>query len=178
MNTKQAKPFTGIWYGAKSDDVGLKLTAESVGRGIRDREKFEKITYGIADPSIGKEDGGPSIRERMGVSFRMGDNRRVTGWDNMRQRLKGDENGPMILCFKTCVASIRTIPSLQHDDKRAEDLDTSMEDHAADEWRYMCMSRPWTRTLEAPKPPIDAPVTFDQAIKFAERQRPAQRRRI
>jgi hypothetical protein len=166
------------WYGAKSDDVGLKLTAEAVGRGIREREIGEKITYGIADPSIGKEDGGPSIRERMGVSFRMGDNRRIAGWDNLRQRLKGDENGPMIMVFKTCTATIRTLPSLQHDDKRPEDLDTSMEDHAADEIRYMCMSRPWTRTLEAPKPPIDAPVTFDMAIKHAERQRPSQRKRI
>ena len=116
------------WYGAKGDDVGLKLDAEDVGKGIRERE-IEKVTYGVADPSIGKEDGGPSIRERMGVSFRMGDNRRVAGWDTMRQRLKGTEDGPMIFCFKTCTASIRTIPSLQHDDKRPEDLDTSMEDH-------------------------------------------------
>jgi hypothetical protein len=27
---------------------------------------------------------------------------------------------------------------------RPEDLDTSAEDHAADECRYACMSRPWT----------------------------------
>jgi hypothetical protein len=36
---------------------------------------------------------------------------------------------------------------LQHDPEKAEDLDTKAEDHAADEWRYACMSRPWTREL-------------------------------
>lgn len=29
-----------------------------------------------------------------------------------------------------------------YDDHRVEDLDTSMEDHVADEVRYMCMARP------------------------------------
>lgn len=58
----------------------------------------------------------------------------------------------MIATFATCVDSIRTIPVLQHDPDKAEDLDTTAEDHAADEWRYACMSRPWTRELpSAPK---------------------------
>ena len=67
------------------------------------------------------------------------------GWDTMRARMKGDEDGrPMVVCFSTCVDSIRTIPALQHDMMRPEDLNTHMEDHAADEWRYGCMSRPYT----------------------------------
>ena len=28
---------------------------------------------------------------------------------------------------------------------RTEDLDTQSEDHAADDWRYACMSRPWIK---------------------------------
>jgi hypothetical protein len=48
----------------------------------------------------------------------------------------------MIYLFDTCTHSIRTIPALQHDTNRPEDLDTESEDHAADEWRYACMSRP------------------------------------
>ena len=31
---------------------------------------------------------------------------------------------------------------MQHDANKPEDLATQMEDHAADEWRYFCMSRP------------------------------------
>jgi hypothetical protein len=53
----------------------------------------------------------------------------------------------MIYTFDTCVASIRTIPVLQHDLEKPEDLDTSSEDHAADDWRYACLSRPWMRTI-------------------------------
>jgi hypothetical protein len=38
---------------------------------------------------------------------------------------------------------IRTLPSAQHDPDRPEDLDTSGEDHALDDARYACMSRPY-----------------------------------
>jgi hypothetical protein len=51
----------------------------------------------------------------------------------------------MIVTFDVCTDSIRTIPALQHDQDRPEDLDSDGEDHAADEWRYACMSRPWVR---------------------------------
>ena len=32
-----------------------------------------------------------------------------------------------------------------------EDLDTTLEDHVCDEWRYVCMSRPITPLREVPK---------------------------
>lgn len=140
------------WYGRSEPNVGLKLTAEQVAEGIKEREKEDTISYSVADPSIFKEDGGPSIGERMGdkgVFFQPADNTRVAGvgamggWDQMRARMIGDER-PMIYCFNTCTDSIRTIPVLQHDDSRPEDLDTEAEDHAADDWRYACMSRPYT----------------------------------
>jgi len=49
----------------------------------------------------------------------------------------------MLVVFSTCVDTIRTLPVLQHDADRPEDLDTHSEDHAPDEIRYACMSRPW-----------------------------------
>jgi len=42
---------------------------------------------------------------------------------------------------------IRTVPVLQHDQSRVEDLDTEAEDPAADETRYACMSRPWVAVM-------------------------------
>ena len=57
----------------------------------------------------------------------------------------------MIFCFETCSASIRTVPALQHDASKPEDVDTESEDHAADEWRYACMSRPFAPKLEPAK---------------------------
>jgi hypothetical protein len=160
------------WYGASEPGVGLKLTAEEVARGINAKEAGDHdhagkslINYGVLDPSAFAEDGGPSIAERIareGVVFRRADNKRVPaagamgGWDQLRSRLKGDLDGrPMVVCFSTCVDSIRTIPVLQHDPDRPEDLDTDAEDHAADDWRYACMSRPWVPSIPKPKKPTE-----------------------
>ncbi len=44
--------------------------------------------------------------------------------------------------FSNCKAFIRTIPLMTYHRVRPEDLDTQKEDHAADEWRYLCMARP------------------------------------
>lgn len=155
------------WYGAKQGqpNVGLKLPAEKVGEGIWERERSDpKIKDGVLDPSAFAEDGGPSLAERITagsgnkIFFRKADNARVQGrgamggWDQMRGRLIGDSDGlPMIVCFSTCTDSIRTIPVLQHDALKPEDLDTTNEDHAADEWRYACMSRPWVKPISKPE---------------------------
>jgi terminase large subunit-like protein len=145
------------WYGMQPGrpNVGLKLDAEMVGRGLIERESAA-CSYGVLDPAAFAQDGGPSLAERIfrgsgdRIVFRPADNARVSargamgGWDAMRARLRGDEDGrPMLACFSTCLDSIRTIPVLQHDASRPEDLDSDGEDHAADEWRYACMSRPW-----------------------------------
>lgn len=153
------------WYGRKGPNEGLKLTAEEVAHGILAKEQpGEKIAYSVLDPAAFAVDGGPSIAERMmkvGVSFRRADNKRVSqlgalgGWDQMRQRFKGEEGRPMIYCFSTCVDSIRTIPALQHDPDKPEDLDTDGEDHAADEWRYGCMSRPYQPYRTVPPKPTE-----------------------
>ena len=55
----------------------------------------------------------------------------------------------MLYFFSTCVAAIRTLPMLQHDPLKAEDLDTDSEDHAADAIRYGCMARPWLRSARS-----------------------------
>lgn len=158
------------WYGCKKDengqsipDTGLKLTAEKVSEGILSMEDSrEKIDYSVADPAIFTEDGGPSIEERMSpIYFERADNKRTAangragGWDQMSARIEGVDGVPMIYCFTTCRDSIRTIPVLQHDERRPEDLDTSAEDHAADEWRYACMSRPWIKPKPDKEPPKD-----------------------
>lgn len=150
------------WYGASKPNVGLKLHAEQVAEGILSREKKGEVSYRVLDPAAFAEDGGKSLAHRMsekGVHFRPADNARVAGrgamggWDQMRARMVGDGDGnPMIVCFSTCHDSIRTIPALQHDSTRPEDVDTDGEDHAGDEWRYGCNSRPWARPVK----PADA----------------------
>lgn len=149
------------WYGAKGANLGLKLDAEEVARGIVERTgPFEKVQDMVIDPSAFAMNGGPSIAERMmravpdgSLSMRRGDNKRIPGWDAVRQRLKGDDGIPMIYWFSTCQHLIRTLPGLQHDEKKMEDLDTESEDHATDATRYLCMMRPWLpRKAEPSKP--------------------------
>lgn len=171
------------WYGSNGKaNEGLRLTAEAVAQGIIDRERaggdwdternISRLAYGVADPSIFREDGGPSIGERMrrtGLQWRPADNTRVasngaiSGWDQMRARISGpvNEKGepvghPMLFVFDTCRDFIRTVPVLQHDPSRPEDLDTDGEDHVADEARYGCLSRPWIpRASEPSRNPTD-----------------------
>lgn len=141
------------WYGASSPNVGLKLPVEMVAQGILARGP-EKIDYSISDPAIFQTDGGPSIAEtfkRHGVLFRPGDNKRVAGWEQIRSRLIGEDNKPMLYFFSTCTDTIRTLPAAQHSSAKPEDIDTDGEDHALDELRYACMSRPYARPIVAPK---------------------------
>lgn len=109
--------------------------------------KGKRIT-GVADPSIWDASRGTSIEEmaiRHGIYWEKGDNQRIPGWMQMHYRFAFDENGyPMIYVFENCKAFIRTIPLLMYDENKVEDLDTSLEDHVADETRYFCMSRPIT----------------------------------
>jgi terminase large subunit-like protein len=151
------------YYGCKTGEanVGLKMPAEQVARQIVSRETLnnvrEEIAYGVMDPSAFNVVSGPSIGEvmqREGVIFKRADNTRVatdkkmSGWNQVRQRLVGDVDGrAMLFLFETNMHLIRTLPVMQHDDHNPEDLDTDGEDHAVDELRYACMSRPYTANV-------------------------------
>jgi Terminase large subunit, T4likevirus-type, N-terminal len=131
------------WYGAKRDaagvtipNAGLRLTAEEVADGIVEREREDvygsRTMSGVADPSIFAENGGPSLADRMAARkcfFRPADNTRVSqlgaagGWDQVRARLKGDGEKPGLFIFSTCRDLIRTLPAVQHDEGRPEDID-------------------------------------------------------
>lgn len=105
-----------------------------------------KTVRGIADPAIWDAETGESIADtaaRHQVFFTPGDNKRLPGWMQVHYRLAFDEEGlPGMYIFSNCKAAIRTLPLLQYDPRKPEDLDTEGEDHAADEIRYFCMSRP------------------------------------
>lgn len=85
------------------------------------------------------------IFQNQGLPVLKADKKRVTGWNEVYQRL----NDGMLFFFDSCYHTIRTLPMLLHCEKRIDDLDTRGEDHLADALRYLCMSRPYvTRKLE------------------------------
>jgi len=122
-------------------NVGLKLPAEQVGARLAELERHDpRIEGGVLDPSAFNSDGGPTIAQRIttgsgnAIFFRPADNARVPGrgamggWDQVRARLVGDAEGrAMMVFFSTCRDTIRTLPALQHDSARPEDVDTHGE---------------------------------------------------
>ena len=178
------------WYGwnGKANE-GLRWTNEQIAEGIKFREMYldsrfagrylrEEIAYGVADPSIFSREGGPSIGEQFwigDVGFRRGDNKRIPGWQQLQLRLKGSGGRPMIYFLDCCTHTIRTLPIMQHDEKNIEDVDTESEDHAVDETRYACMSRPWVerapqiQVITYPKTPAE--LTINELVEQAKLHR-------
>ena len=131
---------------------GVKWSPDEQFRRISELERSQpwlkgrKIVDSVADPAIWDASRGESIADtamRYGIYFTKGDNERIPGWMQMHYRFQFDENGyPRMYIFNNCKAFLRTIPLMMYSETHPEDLDTSLEDHVADETRYMCMSRP------------------------------------
>ena len=168
------KPFSCAWWAVDYDGVlyrALELygCTETPDEGVRwtPDKQFQEIARierehpwlrgkrieGVADPAIWDSSRGESIAEtaaRYGLYFVPGDHKRIPGWMQVHYRLQFDENGyARLYVFSNCRGFIRTIPSLRFDPQRPEDLDTTQEDHIADETRYLCMSRPVRPLREA-----------------------------
>ena len=180
------KPFSCGWWAVDYDGVayrilelygcnktpneGVKWTPPQVFSKIAEIERGHrwlagKKIIGIADPAIWDAETGKSIAEVAAdhsVFFSPGDNKRIPGWMQVHYRFAFDENGfPMMYVFNNCKAFIRTMPSLQYDEHKPEDLDTDGEDHVADEVRYFCMSRPIKpRVAQAPDPYRETPMAM------------------
>ena len=130
----------------------------------------KQIVDSIADPSIWDQSRGESVAEtamRYGIYFTPGDNARIPGWMQVHYRLQFDAQGyARMYVFETCKAFIRTIPLMMYSETKPEDLDTTMEDHVADEVRYMCMSRP----IKPVHPPVRVPIISDPLNQFTPEQ--------
>lgn len=141
-----------VYFCTKTPNEGMKLTPDEQFRQIAEIEhthpwlKGRKIVDSVADPAIWDASRGESIAEtamKYGIYFTPGDNQRIPGWMQVHYRFQFDENGyPRMYIFRNCEAFIRTIPLMMYSESKPEDLDTTLEDHVADETRYMCMSRP------------------------------------
>lgn len=182
-----SKPFSVGWYAVDHDgrvyrivelygctkepNTGIKWNPDRIAEEIVRYENQHpllkgKYVHGVADPSIFDESRGESVgvmMERRGVYFEPADNTRIAGLMQCHYRLAFDHNGiPMFYVFKTCWQFIRTIPLLKYSTHRVEDVDTDMEDHIYDEWRYMLQENPITPVPNE----VSAPVVGDDPLNL------------
>jgi hypothetical protein len=152
------------WTGKAND--GQRLEVAEVAKAIKKKCDGYKIAYIAADPSCWKVDGGPSHAEsfmREGVILRKADNSRHIGYQAVRSRIAGDEDGPMLFATSNCHAGFwRTMPDIIMDENDTEDVDTDNEDHCYDDTRYACMSRPWMRIVEKEKERTERWMRFEE----------------
>ena len=175
-------------YGCTGEaDTGVQWDVPQIAEKIKDIERDDpmlagKHIYRIADTAIFKHESGPSVAEQFDeqqIWFNKSDKHRLPGKMQCHYRLAFDEDGlPMFYVFNTCKHFIRTIPTLLYSETDVEDVDTKMEDHIYDEWRYVCMSRPiaprikvdpdkeWTPPQEDPLDILDADDDYIDAFDF------------
>ena len=107
-----------------------------------------RVKPGPADNSIFDSSGCASIAsemERAGVRWNRSDKTpgsRRRGWVLLRQLLCNarTKEAPSLRVFSCCTHFIRTIPVLQRSERDADDIDTTAEDHTADETRYRILA--------------------------------------
>lgn len=186
-----AKPFSCAWWAIDYDGVlyrilelygctgtpneGTKWTPDQqfgeIARIEREHPWLRgKRIMGVADPAIWDASRGDSIADtaaKYGLYFEPGDHERIAGWMQCHYRLQFDEQGrARCYIFENCKGFIRTIPLMMYDEHKVEDLDTGLEDHIADEWRYMCMTRPIT-----PMRPVEQKVYLNDPLnQFTKRR--------
>lgn len=148
------------WYGWRgTPNEGLRLTAQEIARGIKEREQdwgiHGRARMGVADSAIFDDyEPGRSVAgdmERLGVRWYPADKgkgSRAQGWQQMRQYFKGAlpvegstrEEPGMFVCERAD-QFLRTVPVLPRDEDNLDDVDTLSEDHIGDETRYFLRRR-------------------------------------
>ncbi|HEX3026406.1 MAG TPA: phage terminase large subunit [Clostridia bacterium] len=122
---------------------------------IRSLERAdEEVFLRLAPPDLwGRtKDSGKSVIEIFadnGLYFSRADNNRVQGWMALREWLKpignpDGSNGAKLKIFENCTNLIRTLPLLQFDPKKPNDVADQPHEltHAPDALRYFASSRP------------------------------------
>ena len=146
------------WTGTPNE--GDRATSQEIAERVLAVDKALLTEYGIrcqigtADTQIWEVRDGTSIAANLAsygcrwTRAYKGPGSRIAGWALIRQMLgaakRRDTESPHLYFFEQARNHIRTLPMLQRDKKKSEDIDTEQEDHAADSLRYL-LSRKMTR---------------------------------
>ena len=117
-------------------------------------------TGGVTVRPTGAPDGSIAWHYvKAGVPVERADNRRLEGATLVASMFRVRADGlPRILISSTCTKLIETLPSLQRDPKRPEDVIKGPDDHWYDALRYLVMKLLWTRGPQPPTGPGGTPI--------------------
>lgn len=104
--------------------------------------KWNANTYGVGDDAAGLGETLLQVMGQYGVDLQRPQKGRVQGWATMRQLLHNakERNGqPGMWISARCKYFWQTVPFLQRDPSRPEDIITTGPDHAGDASRYGAM---------------------------------------
>lgn len=80
----------------------------------------------------------PDYLEEVGVYLTPANNKRIHGWQTVREYLYCDDNiKPQVVFFDTCPLIIEYLGALVHDETKVEDVADSSVDHLPDALRYL-----------------------------------------
>tara|TARA_Y100001938_G_scaffold65761_1_gene91302 strand:+ start:564 stop:1973 length:1410 start_codon:yes stop_codon:yes gene_type:complete len=125
-----------IWRKCQGQNITMSLGDPSMW--IRNPLSFRKEeTQMYSDASIAHALMG-DVAQPFIPNLVPANNNRVNGWRNMAQLMSVKEDTPPnFIIIKGCAPNLqRTIPEMIIDEKKPEDLDTTLEDHAVDACRY------------------------------------------
>lgn len=141
------------------------LIASDAAKKVADLTAGEEIDQYLAPPDLWnrRNDTGRSVADifsEQGIPLSMVSNDRINGWQDMHEWLKPYDTRDAVTgegkktaglrFFRSCRNAIRTIPMVQYDEHKANDVAGNPHEltHAPDAIRYFCSGRPF-----AGKPP-------------------------
>ena len=136
------------------------LIISEAAKAIRERTGSEEIYATLAPPDLWnrRQETGKSVADifwEHGIRLTRTSNDRISGWMAVKEWLKAEEGGAARLqIFRGCRNLIRTLPAVQYDEKRVNDVAQEPHEltHAPDALRGFCVY--WTQAAKGlPKPP-------------------------
>lgn len=167
------------WYGCQPDNgaLGLGLTNKEVAKGIL--ERTPELTSGITltDSKPFQDQGGIQIAQvffENGIPLIMADTKRIPGWSNLKDKLRGIDGFPMYYITESCIYTREYLPSLQRHATKMEDAVESGEaTHICDMVRYGLNARPAITRQPDPEVNIIEPerLSFNEALERNNRKK-------
>lgn len=162
------------WYGGLRDlsNRGLGLSNEQMAYGIKERTAVREVIQGtITDSKPFQADGGTTIAgefNKYGVPLLQGNvarGSRVQGAQQLRSRLIGNGQDPLIFIMRNCPMTWKTLTQIQTDPDNIEDANTGGDDHAYDATTLACKAKPLVRDQDNTKPKYLHEATMGDIMK-------------